>query len=55
MQMATFGAYDRQPYMERVRQFLAREEIELPVPAPAGNPQSPRRGSPRPGSGQAPE
>lgn len=53
MQMATFGAYDRQPYIERVRQFLAREEIELPVPAPAGNPHSPRRGSPRPGSGQA--
>lgn len=25
MQMATFASYDRQPYIERVRQFLARE------------------------------
>ncbi|MGH2360236.1 MAG: 4-hydroxyphenylacetate 3-hydroxylase C-terminal domain-containing protein, partial [bacterium] len=26
MQMATFGSYDRQPYMNRVREFLARED-----------------------------
>lgn len=26
MQMATFGSYDRQPYMQRVRAFLARED-----------------------------
>jgi len=25
MQMATFASYDRLPYVERVRQFLARE------------------------------
>jgi 4-hydroxyphenylacetate 3-monooxygenase len=25
MQMATFGSYDRQPYANRVREFLARE------------------------------
>lgn len=36
MQMATFGSYDRQPYMERVRTFLAREEpVEAPQTAPA--------------------
>ena len=32
MQMATFGSYDRQPAMDRVRQFLARAgEEESPV------------------------
>lgn len=36
MQMATFGSYDRQPYIDRVREFLAREaEVEPPVKAPA--------------------
>jgi len=37
MQMATFGAYDRKVYMDRVRAFLAREEpVESsPVTAPA--------------------
>lgn len=33
MQMATFGSYDRQPYMQRVREFLVREdgaEADLP-------------------------
>lgn len=34
MQMATFGSYDRQPYMDRVRAFLARE-AEAPAPTPA--------------------
>lgn len=53
MQMATFGSYDRRPYMERVRQFLAREAIELPVPAPTGNPHLPPGTASRPGSGQA--
>ncbi|HEY3247329.1 MAG TPA: 4-hydroxyphenylacetate 3-hydroxylase C-terminal domain-containing protein, partial [bacterium] len=37
MQMATFAAYDRAPFMQRVREFLAREEpadvtIRSPVP-----------------------
>ena len=30
MQMATFGSYDRQPYMKRVREFLAREDGVAP-------------------------
>ncbi|TMI71870.1 MAG: 4-hydroxyphenylacetate 3-monooxygenase, oxygenase component [Bacillati bacterium ANGP1] len=33
MQMATFASYDRQPYMERVRQFLAREHARANVAA----------------------
>src|SRR3989475_6184016 len=33
MQMATFASYDRQPYMERVRQFLAREHARTGVAA----------------------
>ncbi len=36
MQMATFGSYDRQAYMDRVRAFLAREElVGAPETAPA--------------------
>ncbi len=33
MQMATFASYDRQPYMEHVRQFLAREHARANVAA----------------------
>src|SRR3989441_1494964 len=33
MQMATFASYDRQPYMERARQFLAREHARANVAA----------------------
>lgn len=37
MQMATFGSYDRQPYMDRVRAFLARAAQDpLSEPAPQG-------------------
>lgn len=37
MQMATFGSYDRQPYVDRVREFLAREAEaeEAPATTPA--------------------
>ena len=35
MQMATFGSYDRQPYIDRVREFLARGATEAPRAAPA--------------------
>ncbi len=38
MQMATFGSYDRQPYMDRVREFLLREqEEEAPAETPTPN------------------
>jgi 4-hydroxyphenylacetate 3-monooxygenase len=37
MQMATFAAYDRQPYMDRVRQFLAREAEEARFAVPRGS------------------
>jgi 4-hydroxyphenylacetate 3-monooxygenase len=36
MQMATFGSYDRKPYMDRVRAFLDSEEAEVATqPTPA--------------------
>lgn len=34
MQMATFGSYDRQPYANRVREFLAREDGAAAPAAP---------------------
>jgi 4-hydroxyphenylacetate 3-monooxygenase len=35
MQMATFGSHDRQPVMDRVREFLTRaDDVELPVRSP---------------------
>ena len=35
MQMATFGSYDRQPYMDRVRDFLKESARETPAATPA--------------------
>jgi len=35
MQMATFASYDCRPYMDRVREFLAREAEEEPATTPA--------------------
>ena len=35
MQMATFGSYDRQPYMDRVRDFLKESVRETPAATPA--------------------
>jgi 4-hydroxyphenylacetate 3-monooxygenase len=35
MQMATFGSYDRQPYVDRVRDFLKESARETPAATPA--------------------